>query len=68
VFKAGTNAEFKKLKSLTWLATLATLSPEKRAADEVWSGIRSNARKYENRGNKPRMVMKTKNNDKKSRS
>jgi hypothetical protein len=32
----------------------------KRTADEVWSGTRSNARKYKNRGNKPRMSMKIK--------
>jgi hypothetical protein len=54
-------------KPLTWLATLATLSPGNRAAaDEVWSGTRSNARKCKNRGNKPRMSMKTKGNDKMS--
>jgi len=56
-------AKFDGKKPLTWLATLATLSPGKRAAaDEVWSGTRSNARKYKNRWNKARMSMKT--NDK----
>jgi hypothetical protein len=37
------NSEVRRLnvkKPLTWLATLATLSPGKRAADEVWSGCR----------------------------
>jgi hypothetical protein len=34
-------AKFDGKKTLTWLATLATLSPGKRAAaDEVWSGCR----------------------------
>jgi hypothetical protein len=30
-------ARLKGKKPLTWLATLATLSPGKRAAEEVWS-------------------------------
>ena len=41
------------------LAPLATLSPGKRAAEEVWSGTRSNARRCKNRENKARMSMKT---------
>ena len=51
---------------LTRLATFATLSPGKQADDEVRSGTRSDLRKSKNRGNKPRMSMKTKDNDKKS--
>ena len=39
-------ARLKRKEPLTWLATLATLSPGDRAAtDEVWPGTRSNARK-----------------------
>jgi len=59
-------ARLDRKKPLAWLATLATLSPGKRAVDEVWSGTRSNARKCKNRGNKARMSMKTKDNDKMS--
>ena len=53
---------------LTRLATLATLSPGKRAADEVWSETRSNARECKNRENKASMSMKTKDKYKKSLS
>ena len=61
-------ARLKGKKPLTWLATLATLSPGKRAADEVWSETRSNARECKNRGNKARTSMKTKDKYKKSLS
>jgi hypothetical protein len=34
-------ARLKEKKPLTWLATLATLSPRKRAAHAAWSGIQT---------------------------